>query len=459
MTPTAKTPTVLIVGKDARTDALLAACSQSPQHPRLFGLAEMLIPGWAHKCEEVFTGSLVDVDLVARIARQVRPDLVIIGPEEPLAAGYVDVLTSCGVPVFGPSRKLAQIESSKSWARELVDRYDIPGNPEYRVFETTHNLQRYMQELGAFVVKPDGLTGGKGVQVFGEHLRSIEAAVAYAEAVLNKEHKVQIEERLEGEEFSLQTITDGETVIHCPLVQDHKRAFEGDEGPNTGGMGSYSFADFSLPFLEEADINQAHSINERVIEALSHKTGEPYRGVLYGGFMATRRGVRLIEYNARFGDPEALNVLPLLDADFVELCLATARGELAGVDYTFEPKATVCKYVVPAAYPEASPPGVRIATPSEDAVHEDLRWFWAASKEDDEGVALTSSRSGAFVGIGASVAEAYVVAERAAVELEQRNPGKIRHRPDVGRSDVIAKRIAHMNSLRAVSAPTGAPHG
>lgn len=448
MSPIAKPPTVLLIGTDARTDALLAACSQSPQHPRLVGLCELPMPGWAHRCEQVFTGSLADIELMKRIAMQVQADLAIIGPEGPLAAGYVDALGSCGVPAFGPSRKLAQIESSKSWARHLLDRHGIPGNPEYRVFETNHDLQRYMEELGSFVVKPDGLTGGKGVQVFGEHLHSIDEAVEYAEAVLHKLQKVQVEERLEGEEFSLQTITDGETVIHCPLVQDHKRAFDGDQGPNTGGMGSYSFADFSLPFLEKADVNQAQLINERVIDALSRETAEPYRGVLYGGFMATGSGVRLIEYNARFGDPEALNVLPLLDTDFVELCLATSRGELARVDRAFASRATVCKYVVPAAYPDASPPGVRIATPSVDAGLEDLRWFWAACNEDDEGVSLTSSRSGAFVGIGDSVAEAYVVAERAAVELEQRNPGKVRHRADVGSSDVIAKRIAHMNSLR-----------
>jgi phosphoribosylamine--glycine ligase len=448
----------LEVGKDARTDALLDACIRSPQRPRLFGLAEMRIPGWTSKCDHVFTGSLVDTDLIKRIAREIRPTLVIIGPEEPLDAGYVDTLRELNVPVFGPTKRLAQIESSKSWARELIEEHDIPGNPEYRVFETSNGLKPYMEELGAFVVKPDGLTGGKGVQVFGEHLQSIEEALAYAEGLLKKDQRVQIEERLEGEEFSLQTITDGETVIHCPPIQDHKRAFEGDEGPNTGGMGSYSFADFSLPFLEESDINDARSINERVIDALRRKTGEPYRGVLYGGFMATRSGVRVIEYNARFGDPEALNVLPLLDADFVELCTAAATGQLARLDYSFRRKATVCKYVVPAAYPEKSATRERIVVPSEDPSAGDLRWFWAACEEDDEGVLLTSSRSGAFVGIGNSVAEAEAIAERAAIELEKRNPGKIRHRADVGRQDVIAKRIAHMASLRALSAPTGARH-
>jgi phosphoribosylamine--glycine ligase len=147
-------------------------------------------------------------------------------------------------------------------------------------------------------------------------------------------------------------------------------------------------------------------------------------------------------------------VLPLLNADFVELCAAAAKGELGRVDYSFEPKATVCKYVVPAAYPRATPAGVRIDGPHEDA-SSDLRWFWAACQEDEEGVVLTSSRSGAFVGIGDCVAEAEAIAERAARDLEYRNHGKVRHRSDIGRSDVIAKRIVHMSSLRVVSASVG----
>jgi phosphoribosylamine--glycine ligase len=213
-----------------------------------------------------------------------------------------------------------------------------------------------MEELGDFVVKPDGLTAGKGVKVFGEHLHSIDQAFAYATEVLETHPRVQIEERLEGEEFSLQTITDGRSVIHCPLVQDHKRAFAGDQGPNTGGMGSYSCADFSLPFLSDADVLQAHIISEKVIEALNAETGRPYKGVLYGGFIATADGVRLIEYNARFGDPEAMNVLPILDADFADLCFSVAEGTLGDTSWSFQSRATVCKYVVPEAYPDKSAP-------------------------------------------------------------------------------------------------------
>lgn len=451
MTSPPTPPTVLIVGKDARTDAIAAACSASPQHPRLFALAEMLIPGLVDKCEQVFVvPSLLDPSVLADIVGQVRPHLAIVGPEEPLAAGYTDALRASGIPVFGPSKRLAQIESSKAWARDLLRRYDIPGNPDYRVFNSAAGLREYLEALGTFVVKPDGLTAGKGVRVFGEHLHSIDEAMDYAASVLDVHGQVQIEEKLEGQEFSLQTITDGKTWIHCPLVQDHKRAYNGDQGPNTGGMGSYSCADFSLPFLTPDDVADAHAITEQVISALAEDTGEPYVGVLYGGFMATRDGVRLIEYNSRFGDPEAMNVLPLLKADFVDLCMAASVGELARVDYAFEAKATVCKYIVPEAYPAPSAPRT-IVVPEDSLAAGDVRWYWAASKQEGDQTFMTSSRAGAFVGIGDSLEEAERAAERAAQNLAELSGG-VRHRTDIGRTNVIEARVQHMKELRGHAA-------
>jgi len=435
---------VLVVGKDARTDAMAAACLASSEPLDLFAMSDMRTPGLIDKCQKVFVGEVGDRGFRGRVIAELQPDLVLVGPEEPLADGFVDDLEAQGIPAFGPSRGLAKIESSKSWAREILDRHDIPGNPEYRVLEERGELRSYMEHLGDFVVKPDGLTAGKGVRVFGEHMKSIDEALEYAELLVDADGRVQIEERLEGEEFSLQTITDGASVIHCPLVQDHKRSFEGDRGPNTGGMGSYSCADFSLPFLAESDVATAHSISERVIEALAREVGRPYRGVLYGGFIATSSGVQLIEYNARFGDPEAMNVLPLLQADFVELCMAVTRGELGSVDASFAPRATVCKYVVPAAYPDTvSAPG-RIAVP-DGRPGEDAHWYWAACEQEEGFVALTGSRSGAAVGIGDTLDEAERLAEQAAAAVE----GDVRHRSDIGRPEVVERRIEHMASLRA----------
>jgi phosphoribosylamine--glycine ligase len=440
---------ILIIGKDARTDAIAAACAASPRQPGLFALTEMPIPGLIERCRGVRYGSLVELEPARAAAQEFEPDLVIVGPEEPLEAGYADEFRSLGISVFGPSKQLAAIESSKSWARSLLDRYEIPGNPNYRLFDSTEGLREYMEDLGSFVVKPDGLTGGKGVRVFGEHLRTIDEALDYARSTVAQDGKVQIEERLEGEEFSLQTITDGVDVIHCPLVQDHKRAFDGDRGPNTGGMGSYSCPDLSLPFLEQDDVARATSINERVIDALARETGEPYRGVLYGGFMATRDGVKLIEYNCRFGDPEAMNVLPLLEADFVELCSAAAAGTLQNVERAWNHKATVCKYLVPKGYPGAQAAAERITVPDELQISDHLRWFWAACRQDDGEVFLTASRSGAFVGIADSLEQAERIAEDAARELEQRNHGSVRHRRDIGSAALVSSRVEHMHSLRS----------
>jgi phosphoribosylamine---glycine ligase len=448
MTPS--TPRILIIGKDARTDAIAAACAASPQRPELFALTELPIPGLIEKCRAVHQcRSLLELEPARRAARDFKPDLVIIGPEEPLEAGYADEFRASGIPVFGPSKRLAAIESSKSWARSLLDRNGISGNPDYRVFASSDGLRKYMEDLGSFVVKPDGLTGGKGVRVFGEHLHTIEEALDYAQATLAQDGKVQIEDRLDGEEFSLQTITDGADVIHCPVVQDHKRAFEGDRGPNTGGMGSYSCPGFSLPFLESDDVARAQSINEQVIEVLARETGEPYRGVLYGGFMATRDGVKLIEYNCRFGDPEAMNVLPLLMADFVSLCSAAADGELHEAEWSWDDKATVCKYLVPESYPASAPQHQRIDVPRELQGSDQLRWFWAACRQEHNGVFLTSSRSGGFVGIADSLEEAQRIAEDAAQALEKHNNGSIRHRPDIGSAELVARRVDHMRSIRS----------
>jgi phosphoribosylamine--glycine ligase len=437
-------PRVLLVGKDARTDAIAAACLASPQTPELFALAEFATPGLAERCVRVFQGALSDTDILPEVVGEVRPQLAIIGPEEPLAAGYADVLRSLGVPTFGPTRRLAAIEASKSWARRLLADHAIPGNPEYRVFESESGLRAYLAELGGYVVKPDGLTAGKGVRVEGDHLTSLDEGFAYAAGVLASDGRVQIEEKLEGEEFSLQTITDGATFIHCPAVQDHKRAFEGDTGPNTGGMGSYSCADLSLPFLESSDLAEAQAINEQVIEALERETGEAYCGVLYGGFMATRDGVRLIEYNCRFGDPEAMNVLPLLQADVVELCAAAAAGRLADVTCSFAAKATVCKYVVPAPYPQAAAPGGVIRVPAALRHGTDARWYWAACRADGAQVLLSSSRAGAVVGIGDTLSEAEQAAEDAIAQIG----GPIRHRADIGKPDLISSRIRHMQTIR-----------
>lgn len=377
------------------------------------------------------------------------PDYVVVGPEEPLAEGVVDWLwQNFRVPAIGPTKDLAKLESSKSFTRLLLAKYDIPGNPRFRVFSNAEGIESYLKELVRFVVKPDGLTGGKGVKVFGEHLSSISQAVDYCQEVFREGHaSVIVEEKLEGEEFSLMSFCDGTHVVDMPVVQDHKRAHIGDSGPNTGGMGSYTCENHSMPFLTQDDLRQASMINRRVARALLEETGQAYKGVLYGGFMATRDGVRLIEYNARFGDPEALNVFSLLRTDFGEICEAIIDGTLNKVQVRFDHRATVCKYVVPDGYPEHPVKGEIIDLSQVPENSSQLRRFDAALDKDELGVyRLSGSRAIAFVGIGATVAEAEAIAENAAKAVR----GPVFHRKDIGTARLIEKRINHMRALRSV---------
>lgn len=438
-----------LVGKDGRTDAMCAKCVESPLRPRLSAMAEVKLPGLVERCEgRVEVENTTNRTKLRSWAEKVRPSVVLVGPEEPLASGAVDLLSGeMGIPCFGPTAALARIESSKAWARRLVDKYGIPGNPEYRVFETDDGLATHLSALGEFVLKPDGLTGGKGVRVYPEHFESFEGALQYAYDLLEGEGLVIVEERLDGEEFSLQTITDGKTVVHCPVVQDHKRAFDGDAGPNTGGMGSYSCADFSLPFLHAHELRLAQEINERVVDAMFQETGARYRGVLYGGFMVTSSGLRLIEYNCRFGDPEALNVLPLMSSDFLEMAIAVVMGRLDTVEVCFEPKATVCKYVVPRGYPSGKGNGDSIRVP--DSVLRDpaVRVYWAACNWSESGVTMTGSRALGIVGIGDTLKAAERKAELAAGLVE----GEVRFRHDIGTTELVSRRVSHMNTLRALS--------
>jgi phosphoribosylamine--glycine ligase len=445
---------------------MAALCARSVHRPEILGVSEIDSPGLI-ACSDRFAKvpSLRDVEeVVGLLAADGGVDLAVIGPEDPLCAGLVDRLRQeCGTACFGPDRAHARIEASKSWARGLVDRHGIEGNPRHRVFrqDGSNEIGAWIRELGHFVVKPDGLTGGKGVRVSGEHLGSVEEALAYAEQLLSEDGIVVIEERLEGEEFSLQTITDGTGIVHCPIVQDHKRAFDGDTGPNTGGMGSYSMPDHSMPWLTDEDVNDARRLNELVVKALGEELDGPYRGVLYGGFMATEEGVRLVEYNARFGDPEGMNVLPLLETDLVELCWSVATGTLEADRTTFEHKATVCKYVVPAWYPGAAPSGATTGLRSDlrpatapmtidaDEVQSlleegSVQLYWASVNLGSAGVTMTGSRALAVVGIGETLETAEARAENAASLVR----GPVRHRHDIGTAELLRRRCEHMERLR-----------
>lgn len=435
---------ILTMGKEARLDCILEALEKSSHAKELYTLSEVDNPGFLKK-SEVRRCDTSNVQQVREHAREIKPDFTVISPEEPLAKGIVDMLTQeLGIPCVGPLKQLAQLEWSKSFARELLSKHGIPGNPEYRVFRNLEGIRAYMHELDQFVVKPDGLTGGKGVMVYGEHLHSVDEAMEYCVSLFGRgERAVVIEEKLDGEEFSLQSFCDGQHVVDTPAVQDHKRAYDGDEGPNTGGMGSYSCEDHGLPFLSKDYIQQASRINYDVAQALLADFRQGFKGILYGGFMVTKKGLKLVEYNARFGDPEVMNVLPLLKADFIDVCLAIINGTLDHHAISFEKKATVCKYIVPKGYPNNPEKGEPIYVDNVPPSSDKLKVYYAAVDKKDGVLRLTGSRALAFVGIGDSLPEAERIAEEAASKVE----GPVRHRKDIGKPALIQKRIDHVNRI------------
>ena len=437
-----KVQKILIVGSGAREHAICRKINESNLPKEIFCIASNMNPGLAELCSEIVVKNINDPGLIVEYAKQKVISLVIVGPENPLHAGVADALWDAKIKVVGPKKNLAQIETSKAFTRELLSEYKIPGGPKYQTFNSMNGVSNFLNELGdAFVVKYDGLAGGKGVKVAGDHLHSHQEAILYCQEILDKNGEFVIEEQFFGEEFSLMSFCDGRSLKHMPAIQDHKRAYENDTGPNTGGMGTYSDADHALPFLTKKDIEEACSINKQTVSALQNKFGEGYKGILYGGFMATENGVKLIEYNARFGDPEAMNVLSILKSDLIEIFNAITDGTLEEINVRFQNKATVCKYGVPEGYPDTPVKGKKIDV---SAVKDPDRLFYASVDLVDNELIQAGSRAVAFVGIADSITEAEAIAEREISSIK----GPLFHRTDIGTDAVIQKRVKHMQRLR-----------
>jgi phosphoribosylamine--glycine ligase len=440
---------VLLVGNGAREHAIAEAVRRSKHEPRLFSYMKNNNPGIASLSEQVCLGRYDRPEDIVAFARKSGVAFAVIGPEDPLSLGVVDALAEAGIPAVGPTKSLARLETSKSFTRNLLAKYGIPGNPRFRNFSSFDGIEPFLDELEALVLKPDGLTGGKGVLVQGDHFQTHAEALDLCRDILKSHPGVTVEEKLDGEEFSLQCLCDGRTVVATPPVQDHKRRFVDDRGPNTGGMGSYSGADHLLPFLNSAAVADGLAITQKVAEAIRMETGVPYKGIMYGGFMITRSGVKLIEYNARFGDPEAMNILPLLKTDFIEVCRAIIDGSLDRINIAFARMATVCKYVVPKGYglPQDHPEAASTSSRIEIGDVQGARLYYSSIDQRADGLYMTSSRAIGVVGIADTLAEAEQIAEKAVAAIR----GPVDHRPDIGTEPLIQKRVQHMNMLKAES--------
>lgn len=296
-------------------------------------------------------GDVCDPVAVAAYARDKEIDLAMVSADEPLAAGVVDALLAQGTRAVGPTSAGAEIEWNKVFARSLLTEIAPDAVPLLRVVSELGELDEAMAFFGStpVAVKPAGLTGGKGVKVMGPHLADHEAAGDYARELLGRGDPVLIEEKIEGAEFTIQAISDGRTVVFPWSTYDYPYRYEGDEGPGTGGMGSLTVPSPTLPFMTEAHYVGACSIIERVIARLG-ELGRHFTGVMNSGFFATADGVKVIEFNARFGDPECMNIMSLLGGSWTEAMARIADGSLTAADVPLRPEASIVLYLVSPDY-------------------------------------------------------------------------------------------------------------
>lgn len=403
---------ILLIGSGGREHALAWKLAQSGQVERMFAAPGN--PGIAavEKCECVDL-NLNDLDSVADFAEEHGIDLTVVGPEATLVAGIADVFAARGLAVFGPSKSAAELEGSKAFAKNLMAKYNIP-TAFFKVCEDLETAKAYVKEKGApIVIKADGLAAGKGVVVAMTEAEAYEAI----DEMMGEQHKfggagarVVIEEFMQGEEASLLAFTDGDHIVPMIASQDHKRAFDGDKGPNTGGMGTYAPAPVLTDILR---LRAVEKILKPVVAAMKAE-GRTYKGCLYAGLMVCGDEVKVVEFNCRFGDPETQVVLPLLDGDLAEIMLACATGGLDKVSIGWHDKAAVCVVLASGGYPEHYVQGYPISGLDEAGKMPETVVFHAGTKISDGSVVTAGGRVLGVTAVGKDIADAQERAYKAA---------------------------------------------
>jgi phosphoribosylamine--glycine ligase len=414
---------ILVVGSGAREHALVWKLAQSPQHPRLYAAPGN--PGMA-TLAECFALAPDDDAALLQFAREQGIDLVVVGPEAPLARGLADVLRAAGIPVFGPGRAGAQLESSKLFAKMVMQSSGVP-TANYVACATHTAARDYVERHGApVVIKADGLAAGKGVTVaktLAEARQALDDAME-RRVFGDAGDIVVIEDCLEGAEVSVMAFVSGETYRLLPTAQDHKPIFDGDHGPNTGGMGAFA----PVPW---ADDDLLEAVQQRIFNPLVAKlarSGIDYRGVLYAGLMIARGEPQVIEFNVRFGDPEAQVILPLLDTDLLDVCMAVANGALDTITLARRPGSAVGVTLASDGYPGNYATGLPITLDPEGLAPETLL-FHAGTRREEEQLLTSGGRVFTLVGLGDDLAAAR---DRAYAGIERVRFQGMRYRRDIG---------------------------
>ncbi|MGE0157085.1 MAG: phosphoribosylamine--glycine ligase [Geobacter sp.] len=416
---------VLVVGGGGREHALVWKIAQSPLVTQVFCAPGN--PGTASLAVNVPIKA-DEIDKLLGFAKSEGIDLTVVGPEQPLSLGIVDLFQEYGMKIFGPSRAAARIEASKAFSKDLMQKYGIP-TAAYGVFTEIEPALAFIQQTGApIVVKADGLAAGKGVVV----AQTVDEANAAVQEMLSGNafgsagSRVVIEEFLEGEEASFLAITDGKEVIPLASAQDHKAIFDGDKGPNTGGMGAYSPAPVVTPSVHAAAMEQ---VVQRAVDGMAAE-GCPYRGILYAGLMVKDGQVKTLEFNARFGDPECQPLLMRMQSDLVPLLLAVAEGSLAGKTIEWYDQAAVCVVMAAEGYPgEIAKGDVINGLDAADAL-QDVTVFHAGTAEQDGKVVTAGGRVLGVTARGTTVAAAIERAYQGVAAITWRG---VQFRRDIGR--------------------------
>ncbi|MFL0557673.1 MULTISPECIES: phosphoribosylamine--glycine ligase [Paenibacillus] len=393
---------ILVIGAGGREHAICWSLAKSPKADKIY-----CAPGNAGigQIAELVPIQVNEFEKLAAFAEEKRVGLVVVGPDDPLAEGIVDVFEAKNIPVFGPRKNAAHIEGSKTFMKDLLKKYNIP-TAVYEKFDNYEQALQYLQSRPVpIVIKADGLAAGKGVTVA---FTREEAETALKNIMIDKVFgesgsQVVIEEFLEGQEMSILSFVDGETVRPMVAAQDHKQVYDGDKGPNTGGMGTYS----PLPHIADSIIKEAiETIIKPTAKAMVAE-GRPFRGVLFAGLMITPDGKpKTIEFNARFGDPETQVVLPRLKSDLLEIFLAAVNGTLDQVDIEWSEEAAVCVVLASGGYPASYPKGLPIQG-LEEAQAAGALVFHAGTGKNEAGEWVTNGgRVLGVVGRGSSIAEA-----------------------------------------------------
>jgi phosphoribosylamine--glycine ligase len=371
---------ILVLGNGGREHALVWKLRQSPRVSKLY-----CAPGNGGIADEAecLPVDLKSLDSIVTLGQQVRPDLTVVGPELPLMLGVVDEFTRRGWPVFGPTKAAAQLESSKSFAKEFLQRHRIP-TAAYVICDSVDEVREALSHFHLpVVVKADGLAAGKGVVIAAskEEAASVAAEMFSGKMVGDAGARVVLEECLKGDELSFLVLSDGERVAPLVAAQDHKRVGDGDTGPNTGGMGAYSTADIVDDTMRDWLV---HHIAKPVVEGMKAE-GAEYKGVLYCGLMMTARGPMVLEFNCRFGDPETQPILMRLESDLVDALEASIEGRVSEGDFKWSTDASVCVVMASGGYPGTFEMGKKISGLDEAAAVDGVKVFHAGtSKRDGE---------------------------------------------------------------------------